>query len=1353
MPTRTAGADARQRGAAPLWLAIAALLCVACDAAAFAQVKWGASVPHPSAAGRMGAGCAAVNNQLVVFGGATSVTGAATNDLLLFDADTQQWTAAVGVAGQTPTARLDHSVVALPDRRLVVFGGRTSASSVNGRKDLHVLSFQSLPPAWHQPFTFGPAPTRYAHAATLVAGRLMVVHGGLHARVVCDELFVLDVERWSWSGPIAAADAAALPPPTPRFAHSAVTVGAGGSRVVIFGGRTSLETGATPSNEVHVLDYEAASNSWRWRTPLVGPGGGRAEHAAVSSAAGVVTVFGGEVGAAATLSGDVLQMQLDLGVSTAPLQTGQPPSARSGHCAAQLGSSRVLIFGGLDASGPRADVSTLWTGSSCAAGTYNTQLEAATCEQCPRGFYCPEGALEPVACADPFLCPAGSAAPPPEDCPFSPPFAMATLSDSDLIAGAIASEALSVEGRLSSSTWQLGLNAPTRTASLPYPLGADAAHNRTFVLEYAHQTRTVTYTERVELAEDAADLALRANVLAVYDWDNNPGTPASLRPVPLPLPLSAAGGGLRGSRALLTPFARVPAPNGAFEDARSLQLWVRFDALSGEQVLASRRASTEPLLSGWQLTKRGDNEIEFASSGAGNLSSQGAAATLATGAWFHVVVVLRQAAGTAHLYLNGAEVASRALPEGGGLMQCGTLDCPLLLGAVALSPTSFAPSLQGALDDAALWARELSVGQVLQLYAARASRPVIREGPSATLAVGAVEGAMSDVFVRVQNLCDAPPARNNRFALSALALCMWDPASPAFCQPQSLPGLAQTTLRPSGAPALIVQLSNLGISSARSWRLSGRVQASFTAATLCPGTTDMSFQVRVGVARVNPSPPCTQRTLQVGAAVMAQATSQLVADTNPYGSDLAAASSAAADGDESVGRVRLFTRVPWPYKLSGVQWQSLPAGVDAGAVEVEAAEGVSCADTPGSTCENVWRLDFVPAAASPGGDADAPKCDLDGGYNVAFTVSCHGTFNPQTDPTPALCSRPFTSSVRFSLASTSYCPQYTESLVLTSDSYSFADADHTIVKDHFLQNQRVYMAVLTTSTRVSLRRTFPIRVEVVRSGRPDLVLLDGGVVTAAGQQLALEALPSPASQISPPGQPSKVALSFTVLNAVLQLPLGATEDVYVRVRVGVEYVASGSVEAQRLRSGVVDLAATLQDSAASGSAPTTGLDTAARVVVRVPDPFAGSSSGGGGQPMEGDDGSGSGGTIERPPSTTSRRPAAQASSAGGLSAAISAVLGIVVGFVASVVLFAVLRKYLRSALPADAQPQPPQPEPQQPDPTKVVESEGVELVLRRPVATVENDDPASRLAAASSFAFATPAEGGDDDEKEGVAPF
>lgn len=199
------------------------------------------------------------SREIVVFGG---VKGSKwLNSVYVLDVDRWKWTLAK-TQGVSPKPRSYHTATALPDQRIVIFGGNDANASFNSVHLLQQIPVDNTADSvgdkcwrWTNPTCQGTLPSpRTGHSATLLNDQKTIcIYGGWDPNAEDDVLrsddshmfssedcYLLNTETWTWSkgGKLVHAD---LPPQvqgpnggTKRVGHSAAMFS---NDVLVFGGR------------------------------------------------------------------------------------------------------------------------------------------------------------------------------------------------------------------------------------------------------------------------------------------------------------------------------------------------------------------------------------------------------------------------------------------------------------------------------------------------------------------------------------------------------------------------------------------------------------------------------------------------------------------------------------------------------------------------------------------------------------------------------------------------------------------------------------------------------------------------------------------------------------------------------------------------------------------------------------------------------------------------------------------------------------------------------------------------------------------------------------------------------------
>ncbi|KAG1456604.1 hypothetical protein G6F46_003993 [Rhizopus delemar] len=152
----------------------------------------------------VGASINVINDKVYVFAGRLASSRKMTNHLYVLDLCNLRWTRHIPPpdSDKPPQARYFHSA-SVHDSQLIIFGGmgysRQSTGELCVMDDVSVLDIETM--CWKkikiQPSLYSPQ-SRYAHLATVVDDRLVVLGGQDLESNYLDEMNVLDLKTWEW---------------------------------------------------------------------------------------------------------------------------------------------------------------------------------------------------------------------------------------------------------------------------------------------------------------------------------------------------------------------------------------------------------------------------------------------------------------------------------------------------------------------------------------------------------------------------------------------------------------------------------------------------------------------------------------------------------------------------------------------------------------------------------------------------------------------------------------------------------------------------------------------------------------------------------------------------------------------------------------------------------------------------------------------------------------------------------------------------------------------------------------------------------------------------------------------------
>uniref|UniRef100_A0A4W5QMX6 F-box protein 42 n=1 Tax=Hucho hucho TaxID=62062 RepID=A0A4W5QMX6_9TELE len=172
------------------------------------------------------------NQSMYVFGGCTqSSCNAAFNDLWRLDLNSKEWIRPLA-SGSYPSPKAGATLVMYKDL-LVLFGGWTRPSPYPLHQperffdEIHTYSPSKN--WWNCIVTTHGPPPMAGHSSSVIGSTMVVFGGSLGARQMSNEVWVLDLEQWSWSKPTISG-----PSPHPRGGQSQIVVG--NATLLILGG-------------------------------------------------------------------------------------------------------------------------------------------------------------------------------------------------------------------------------------------------------------------------------------------------------------------------------------------------------------------------------------------------------------------------------------------------------------------------------------------------------------------------------------------------------------------------------------------------------------------------------------------------------------------------------------------------------------------------------------------------------------------------------------------------------------------------------------------------------------------------------------------------------------------------------------------------------------------------------------------------------------------------------------------------------------------------------------------------------------------------------------------------------------
>lgn len=280
------------------------------------------------------------NQSMYVFGGCTqSSCNAAFNDLWRLDLNSKEWIRPLA-SGSYPSPKAGATLVMYRDL-LVLFGGWTRPSPYPLHQperffdEIHTYSPSKN--WWNCIVTTHGPPPMAGHSASVIGTTMVVFGGSLGARQMSNEVWVLDLEQWSWSKPSITG-----PSPHPR----------GGQSQIVIDNETLLILGGCGGPNALLKDawlLHMSAPSWSWQQLRVE----NEEHGApelwchpACKVGECVVVFSQAPSGRAPLSPSLNSRPSPISASPAPLGP-DPPSLRS-QSPVRSGAAAGLVLGAVE---------------------------------------------------------------------------------------------------------------------------------------------------------------------------------------------------------------------------------------------------------------------------------------------------------------------------------------------------------------------------------------------------------------------------------------------------------------------------------------------------------------------------------------------------------------------------------------------------------------------------------------------------------------------------------------------------------------------------------------------------------------------------------------------------------------------------------------------------------------------------------------------------------------------------------------------------------------------------------------------------------------------------------------------
>ena len=288
----------------------------------------------------------------VMFGGHEGKDGGYLGDAykMVVSGTTTTW-AQLSHVGDTPSARWTHEMTAIPDGRIIMYGGETESSLYS--EEIYTLDVSGSTATWTLLFNVGDVPPgRTAHAMAAFSDGTLVTFGGfVDGCWPCDDMYTFTVTGTvaTWSQKTTAGDV-----PSARYGHAMAMLA--DDTPVMFGGLDDVEDAST--NDVYTFTLSGSTATWTslWSQGDVVPA--RYSHTLTALLDGSAVTFGGRTWGDVlgdVIFNDLYELQIS-GTTATWTQLSSNPSARYVHTMVALADGTCVAFGGFGWSN---DVDTL----------------------------------------------------------------------------------------------------------------------------------------------------------------------------------------------------------------------------------------------------------------------------------------------------------------------------------------------------------------------------------------------------------------------------------------------------------------------------------------------------------------------------------------------------------------------------------------------------------------------------------------------------------------------------------------------------------------------------------------------------------------------------------------------------------------------------------------------------------------------------------------------------------------------------------------------------------------------------------------------------------------------------------
>jgi len=179
------------------------------------------------------------------------------------------------------------------------------------------------------------------------------------------------------------------------------------------------------------------------------------------------------------------------------------------------------------------------------------------------------------------------------------------------------------------------------------------------------------------------------------------------------------------------------------------------------------------------------------------------------------------------------------------------------------------------------------------------------------------------------------------------------------------------------------------------------------------------------------------------------------------------------------GLIQLYTSVQYPFLLVPTSMTTTTSGAN---VAISLGQTVSCPASGPGPCNVIYNINITSSSA---------LCSLDGTYTANFTLQCESGIVGDCPLQGNWVA------ISFEVTSSSLCGAFGNQVDISAVMLSYLDSGNTVQRNAFLEDQRMFFRVTTSSNAVSLFKTYVLNCSSIFDASSSL-LYSGGSVGAPG---------------------------------------------------------------------------------------------------------------------------------------------------------------------------------------------------------------------------------------------------------------